>query len=128
MSTPSGIRRAALPPAAVPSGIVTRVQAGSSWWDLGLGELWRYRELLWFLTMRDIKAHYRQMALGPIWILIQPVIDMVVMSLIFQRLAGIATDGAPGPLFLFTAILPWNYFSNSANSAVGSLTAAMPLL
>lgn len=128
MSVDSEAQSALTPSDAASAVPVIRLQRGSSWWDLGLGELWHYRELLWFLTARDIKARYRQMALGPLWILIQPVIDMVVYVLIFQKLANIGTDGAPGPLFLFAAILPWNYFATAANGGVGSLIGAMPMI
>ncbi len=105
-----------------------RIQPTRGWANLGLGELWQYRELLWFLTMRDIKARYRQMALGPLWILIQPIIDMVVFTIIFGKLARLSSDGVPYQLFVYTALLPWGYFAQAANASVNSLVAAMPVI
>ena len=98
------------PPAGVPS--------------LGLGELWAYRELLYFITWRDIKVRYKQTALGASWAIIQPLLTMVVFSLFFGRLAKVPSDGVPYPLFSFAALVPWTFFANgltqSANSVVAS--------
>jgi lipopolysaccharide transport system permease protein len=89
-----------------------------------LGELWEYRELLYFLTWRDIKVRYKQTVLGAAWAIIQPFFTMVVFSLFFGRLAGIPSDGIPYPLFAYTALVPWSFFAgglnNSANSLVGN--------
>ena len=88
------------------------------WSSLGLTDVWEYRELLWFLTLRDIKGRYRQMALGPFWIIIKPLVHMVVFSLLFGRLAKLPSDELPYTIFTFTAILPWNYFSGAASASV----------
>jgi lipopolysaccharide transport system permease protein len=89
-----------------------------------LGELWEYRELLYFLTWRDIKVRHKQTVLGAAWAIIQPFFTMVVFSLFFGRLAGIPSDGIPYPLFAYTALVPWSFFAgglnNSANSLVGN--------
>lgn len=106
----------------------TIIRPPSGWNILPLQELWQYRELLWVLTSREVKARYRQMALGPLWIIIIPLVDMVIFSLIFGRLARLPSEGVPYPIFTYTALLPWTYFSTSANSAVGSLLKSMKVI
>jgi lipopolysaccharide transport system permease protein len=101
-----------------------RIQPSRGWSSLGLRELWAYRELLYFLTWRDIKVRYKQTALGGAWAVIQPFFTMVVFSLFFGRLAKVPSDGIPYPIFSYTALVPWTFFANglgqSANSLVGS--------
>src|SRR5205085_1843075 len=85
-----------------------------------------YRELLYFLTWRDVKVRYKQTALGAAWAILQPVMTMVVFTLFFGRLAGLAnkTGGIPYPIYVYAGLLPWTFFSNaiiaSGNSLVGS--------
>lgn len=102
------------------------IQPSRGWSQLELGELWRYREMLWYLTSREVKGRYRQMALGPLWIVLKPLLDMVVFSAVFGGLARLPSEGVPYPLFTFSAIIPWTYFftaaSNSSNSLVQRLT------
>jgi len=94
------------------------------WVSLRLGELWAYRELLYFLVWRDVKVRYKQTVLGAAWAVIQPFFTMVVFSLFFGRLAGVPSDGIPYPIFSYAALVPWTFFANglaqSANSLVGS--------
>lgn len=94
------------------------------WRSVRLRELWEYRELLYFLTWRDIKVRYKQTILGGSWAVIQPLFTMVVFSLFFGRLAGIPSDGIPYPIFSFAALVPWTFFasglSHSAESLVGN--------
>jgi lipopolysaccharide transport system permease protein len=89
-----------------------------------LQELWKYRELLYFLTWRDIKVRYKQTVLGAAWAVIQPFLTMVVFTLFFGWLAKVPSDGIPYPIFAFTALVPWTFFANglsqSSNSLVGS--------
>lgn len=96
----------------------------SGWTAIGFRELWDYRELLYFLTWRDIKVRYKQTALGAAWAVIQPVFMMIVFSLFFGRLAKMPSDGIPYPVFTFCALLPWQLFahalSESSNSLVGN--------
>lgn len=103
---------------------VMRIEPTRGWRSLGLRELWAYRELLYFLTWRDIKVRYKQTALGGTWAVIQPFFTMVVFSLFFGRLARMPSDGVPYPIFSYTALVPWTFFANglsqSANSLVGS--------
>ena len=101
-----------------------RLQPSKGWVSLKLHELWEYRELLYFLTWRDIKIRYKQTALGAAWAIIQPVFTMVIFSVFFGRLARIPSDGVPYPIFSFTALVPWTLFvyglTQSSNSLVGS--------
>jgi len=103
---------------------VTRIERASGWISLNLAEVWRYRELLYFLTWRDVVVRYKQTALGASWAIIQPLMTMVVFSLVFGRLRGMPSDGIPYPLFSFAALVPWTFFANgltqSSNSLVGS--------
>ena len=91
---------------------VLRIQRSSHWASLDLRELWTYRELLFFLTWRDVKSSYNQTALGILWAILKPFISMVVFSVIFGRLAGIKGEyGVPYPLWVFAGLLPWTYFA-----------------
>ena len=106
----------------------TVIQASHSWRDLGLREVWEYRELLYFLIWREVKARYRQMALGPLWIVLKPVIGMVVCTVIFGKLAKLPTDDLPKPIFYYTGLLPWYLFAGSTNQAATSLVSNMRLI
>jgi lipopolysaccharide transport system permease protein len=107
---------------------VTVIQPARGWSSLALHELWQYRGLLWILTWRDIKSRYRQMALGPLWIILIPLVNMVIFSIIFGKLARLPSEGLPYPIFTYTALLPWTYFSEAANGSVGSLLRSMNLI
>jgi len=122
MAATSGIAQGA-------SGVVAgrgvlRVEPSRGWVSLKFGELWAYRELLYFLVWRDIKVRYKQTALGALWAVIQPFFTMVVFSLFFGRLAGVKSDNVPYPIFAYAALVPWTFFANglseSSNSLVGS--------
>ncbi len=101
-----------------------RIAPSRGWVSLKLGELWDYRELLYFLIWRDIKVRYKQTALGATWAITQPFMTMVVFSLFFGHLAKMPSDGLPYPIFTFAALVPWTFFANglsqSSNSLVGS--------
>ena len=101
-----------------------RIEPARSWAALGLSELWHYRELLYFLTWRDVKVRYKQTVLGATWAIIQPFFMMVAFSLFFGRLAGVPSDGIPYPVFTFCALLPWQLFAHalteSSNSLIGN--------
>jgi len=103
---------------------VLRLEPSTRWVSLQLDELWRYRELLYFLVWRDVKVRYKQTALGAAWAIIQPLFAMLVFSLFFGRLAKIPSDGIPYPLFSFAALVPWTFFATglaqSADSLVGN--------
>ena len=110
------------PQAATPPPILIAPSRG--WRSLDLQELWSYRELLYFLTWRDITVRYKQTVLGAAWAILQPLLTMVVFSLFFGKLAGMPSDGLPYPLFSFAALVPWSFFASglaqSSNSLVGS--------
>src|SRR5512135_1607197 len=88
---------------------------------LNLRDLWVYRELVLFLTWRDVLVRYKQTVLGAAWAVIQPVIQMVVFTFIFSTAAGLSSEGVPYPIFNFTALLPWGLFSKAMNDAGRSL-------
>jgi lipopolysaccharide transport system permease protein len=100
------------------------VEPSRGWIRLNLRDLWEYRELLYFLTWRDIKVRYKQTALGAAWAVIQPFFTMVVFSLFFGRLAKVPSDGIPYPIFAYAALVPWTFFAQgltqSSNSLVGN--------
>jgi lipopolysaccharide transport system permease protein len=93
-----------------------------------LGELWEYRELLYFLTWRDIKVRYKQTVLGAAWAIIQPLFMMLVFSLFFGKLAGVPSDGIPYPVFTFCGLLPWQLFAYSVTQAGNSLVGSQNLI
>lgn len=100
------------------------IQPSQSWRLLSLKDLWAYRELLFFLTWRDVKVRYKQTALGAAWAILQPLFMMVIFTIFFGRLAGVDSGGIPYPLFALAGLVPWTFFSNaitqSGNSLVGS--------
>jgi lipopolysaccharide transport system permease protein len=91
------------------------------WEALELGEIWRYRELLYFLTWRDIKVRYKQTVIGAAWAILQPFLTMVVFSVIFGSLIRVPSDGVPYPIFSYAALLPWNFFAAALNRSSNSL-------
>src|ERR1041385_7392118 len=100
-----------------------RIDPPTGWTSIGLRELWEYRELLDFLTWRDIKVRYKQTALGAAWAIIQPLFMMLVFSLFFGRLAKVPSDGIPYPVFTFCALLPWQLFAQALTESSNSLVA-----
>lgn len=88
---------------------------------LNLRDMWVYRELVLFFTWRDVLVRYKQTVLGAAWAVIQPVIQMIVFTLIFSNAAGFSSEGVPYPIFNFTALLPWGLFSKAMNDAGRSL-------
>ena len=100
------------------------IERQKGWRPIDFEELWRYRELAYFLCWRDIKVRYKQTVLGILWAFIQPFLKLVVFSVIFGRLAGIDSEGFPYPIFVFAGLLPWQFFAESlgrsSQSVVGS--------
>lgn len=105
-----------------------RLQPSHGWVAVRLKELWQYRELLYFLTWRDIKVRYKQTVLGVLWALIQPFMTMVVFSLFFGRLAQVPSDGLPYPIFNYAALIPWTLFSQGLSTSANSLVNSANLL
>lgn len=94
-----------------------------AWWDLRLGELWRYRDLIWLFVWRDFVAYYKQTILGPLWYLIQPILTTVVFTVIFGSIAQLSTDGLPPFLFYLAGNTVWNYFSACLTSTSSTFTS-----
>jgi lipopolysaccharide transport system permease protein len=104
------------------------IKPSRGWISLKLNELWEYRELVYFLTWRDIKVRYKQTVLGAAWAIIQPFFTMVVFSLFFGKLAKIPSDGIPYPLFAYAALVPWTFFANGLNQSSNSLVGSANLI
>lgn len=107
---------------------VLRIEASRGFVSLRLGELWAYRELLYFLTWRDLKVRYKQTALGVGWAIIQPLFTMLIFSLFFGRLAKMPSDGVPYPLFALAALVPWTLFSYGLGQASNSVVESANLI
>lgn len=103
-----------------------RPTAGWSWSELR--SIWEYRELLFFLTWRDIRVRYRQTVVGVSWVVIQPLFTMLIFSLFFGRLVGIDSEGIPYPVFAFAGIAPWLFFSHTVNNSSNSLVGSSNLI
>jgi lipopolysaccharide transport system permease protein len=111
-----------------PDAPVIVVRPSKGWISLKLDELWEYRELLYFLTWRDVKVRYKQTVLGAAWAIIQPFFTMVVFSLFFGKLARMPSDGMPYPIFAYAALVPWMFFANGLNNSSNSLVGSASLI
>ncbi len=105
-----------------------RIEPTSGFVPLKIGELYEYRELLFFLVWRDVKVRYKQTALGAAWAIIQPVMTMIVFSIFFGKLGKLSSDGLPYPIFTFAALVPWTLFSNGLTQATNSLVGSSHLV
>lgn len=106
----------------------TIIRSTKGWAGIDLAELWRYRELVYFLIWRDIKVRYKQTLLGAAWAILKPFFSMIVFSIIFGRLAGLPTDDVPAPLFYYAGLLPWVFFQDGINKASESLVSGRNLI
>ncbi|MDH3217638.1 MAG: ABC transporter permease [Candidatus Krumholzibacteria bacterium] len=106
----------------------TVIKSRRGWRSVDFGELRSYRELLYFLTWRDIKVRYKQTVLGATWAILQPVISMIIFSIIFGKFAKIPSDGVPYPIFVYAGLLPWTFFANAVSRAGLSLVNSVHLL
>jgi lipopolysaccharide transport system permease protein len=106
------------------------VVIGADRWRIGakLAELWQYRELFYFLIWRDVKVRYAQSILGIGWAVIQPLVPLVIFTIVFGRVAQIRSDGIPYALFAYTGLVPWTYFSNALTDSSGSLVKEVNML
>ena len=104
-------------------GTTTVLQPQRGWQPLELAKLWRYRDLLWFLGLRDIQVRYKQTALGAAWAVIQPLVTMVVLNVLFGKLMGLGakTGATPYPVFLYAGLLPWTFFASTVTASSNSL-------
>jgi lipopolysaccharide transport system permease protein len=93
-----------------------RIEPPRGLFNLRLGEVWAYRELLYFLVWRDLKVRYKQTIIGVVWVIIQPLLSMGVFTIFFGRLAKLPSDGLPYPVFYLAALVPWSYFATALQS------------
>ena len=125
MNTDSSVEIQSAPASDVP---VLRIKPSVGWVSLRLSDLWLYRELLYFLTWRDIKVRYKQTVLGVLWAILQPLLTMLIFTLIFGRVAKIPSDGIPYPLFSFSALVPWTLFATGLSQSSNSLVTSANLI
>jgi lipopolysaccharide transport system permease protein len=106
------------------------IEPTRGWASINWGEVWRYRELLYFLTWRDIKIRYKQTVLGGAWAVLQPFATMVVFSVFFGRLAGLEdhTGGVPYPIYVYAGLLAWTFFANAITTSSNSLVSSSNLI
>ena len=97
------------------------IEPTRGWASLGLRDVWEYRELLHFSVWREVNGRYRQMAFGPLWIIISPLLQTLLFSVLFGRLARLPSEGIPYPIFAYVALLPWQFFANAVRQSTGSL-------
>jgi lipopolysaccharide transport system permease protein len=107
---------------------ILRIEASKGVVGLRLLELWRYRELLYFLVWRDVKVRYKQTALGAAWAIIQPLFTMIIFSLFFGRLAKVPSDGIQYPIFAYCALVPWTFFAHGLTMGTNSLVDSSHLI
>lgn len=114
----------------IPDKPLVVIEPSKSWVALDLRDLWAYRELLYFLTWRDVKVRYKQTVLGVLWAVLQPLLTMLISTLIFGRLGGFETrtGGIPYPIFAYAGLLPWTFFSNAITSSGNSLVGSAHLI
>jgi lipopolysaccharide transport system permease protein len=106
----------------------TVIEPSPGWRLIDWRELWRYRDLFYFLVWRDVKVRYAQSILGIGWALVRPLFSMVVFSVVFGRLAKVSSDGVPYPIFSYAALVPWTYFASALTDAGGSLLGASGMI
>ncbi len=112
----------------LPGAPLFSIMPRRGWVSLNLRELWAYRELLYFLTWRDIKVRYKQTVLGVAWAVLQPVVSMILFTLFFGRLAHMPSDGIPYPIFAYAGLLPWTFVSTAVSGAGDSLVGSAALV
>jgi len=104
------------------------IEATEGWSHLGLKELWESREVVFYLTWRDIKIRYKQTIFGASWAVLQPLATMAIFTVIFGTVAKLPSDGIPYPIFTFSALVPWTFFAGSVSRGSLSMVGAGPLL
>jgi len=121
MSTPSSR-------SPIASSPITVIKPGKGWVPLHLRDLWNYRELLYFLVWRDIKVLYKQTVIGAFWAILQPFLTMIVFTIFFGKIAKIPSEGIPYPVFSYSGLLLWTYFSSAVSSSGNSLVGSSNLI
>jgi homopolymeric O-antigen transport system permease protein len=115
-------------PAGPPARQHTVIEPARGWRLVDVRELWRYRELLFFLCWRDVKIRYKQTVLGATWAVLQPALLMVVFTVFFSRLGGLSSGDIPYPLFAFAGLLPWTFFASAVTNAGSSVVGSERLI
>ncbi len=115
-------------PKTLTSNQVITIEPSKGWLGINLGELWHYRELIYFLTWRDIKVRYKQAALGIAWAILQPVLTTLITSIVFGYLLKVDTGDLPYPVFTLAALLPWHLFQLSLQKSSISLVGNANLI
>lgn len=116
------------PTAVLPEEPVVTIEPSRSWAGINLRDLWSYRELLFFITWRDVKVRYRQTVLGIFWVVLQPLLTTVIFTLFLGKLARVPSDDVPYPLFVYAGLLPWTFFASGVTSGSGSLVGSAHLI
>jgi lipopolysaccharide transport system permease protein len=98
-----------------------RIEHSRGWASLKLQELWQYRELVYIFVWRDLKVRYKQTAIGLVWAILQPLMTMIIFTLVFGKFAKMPSDGLPYAVFSYAALLPWNYFARSLTGSISSV-------
>ncbi len=104
------------------------IKPTQGWTSLGIHDLWEYRELLYLLIWREVQGVYRQTALGISWIFLRPIVNMLILTLVFGQLVKVPSDGLPYPLFSLAALLPWGFFSNAVMRSSRALVDNMHVI
>ena len=112
----------------LPDSPLVVIEPSSHWLSLGLRDVWAYRELLYFLTWRDVKVRYKQAALGVLWVVLQPLLTTVILTIFLGKLARVPSDGLPYPVFVYAGLLPWTFFSTALMSSGNSLVSSAHLI
>lgn len=110
------------------SGRITVIEPAKGWRMLDWRELWAFRELLWMLTLRDVKVRYKQTVLGAGWAILRPLATMLIFSIVFGRLVGMPSDGYPYTIFVYAALLPWTFFAGALSASGMSLVSSAHLV
>ena len=126
MTTPESV--AAVLPAHGAARPVLRITPPSKWLELRLGEVWAYRELLYFFVWRDVKVRYKQTVIGVAWVVLQPLLTTAVFMIFFGRLAKLSPAGVPSLVFYFAAVLPWMYFSTALQNATNVVVSSQQMI
>jgi lipopolysaccharide transport system permease protein len=111
-----------------PPGHIVEIEPSTGLRPVHIGELWAYRELLYFLAWRDVKVRYKQTVLGAAWAILQPVLTTAVFALFLGRLAHVPSDGLPYPLFSFAGLVPWTYFATAVTGGAMSVVGSQQLI
>ncbi|MGA2410061.1 MAG: ABC transporter permease [Candidatus Binataceae bacterium] len=112
----------------LPETPLVTIKGGRRWASLDLLELWHYRDLFYFLIWRDVKVRYKQTLLGVAWAVLQPLLTMVIFTVLFGRLARVPSDGQPYPIFVYAGLLPWNFFATAVTASSNSLVGNAALI